>query len=972
MTNRTEAGAEKSFISTLLPWMIAGALAIVYLLTVNRWITLENLHTVARTTGQMWTSETYAPLFTLVTAPFHWVPEAWVPLALNLFSVVCAFFVLVLLARCVALLPHDRTEKQREKGRSGFDSLSSAWIPTVLAVLVFGLQLTFWENATTLSLGTFDLLLFAYAVRCLLEYRHDKRESWLFRAAVIYAAAATDSWLLVALLPFLLAAIIWIMGLTFFQLRFVSRLFLCFLIGFLLFLYLPLLHLRSDGFFWEPLRQALIYQLYPVKAIFRYIPHYVQFLLILTSILPIFVISIRWKASFGDTSNLGVTLATWVLHLAHLALFAVCLWAAFDTGFSLRDPAGRFSFLAQSRDAFLPLYFLSALSIGYLAGYFLLVFKPLIRRGRPITGLEKFLSKASTVGIYAVLILVPIGLLCKNVPAIRYNNGPMLQNYAAALTEKLPATGAVVLSDNPASLLLTQSWLARSGKAQDFLFLDTSSLKYLAYYRYQTRLNPAQWPQVFTNVTGGDALISDLQLARLVRDMAKQHPLYYLHPSFGYYFEVFYAVPHGIVNELRPYNTNMITPPPLTEAEFAENESFWNQHKADLATLPSVVSPPPPQQKRDLRKRWMEGMQIPFEKNVTATFLASMYSRALNTWGIAAQQMGHLESAGAHFEEAIQLAPDNIVASANLEFNKKLSKRERVPADNLTAFQERFGNVGDWNGLLNLDGLFDDPTGCLAQGIVFRKGHLDRQAAQNFIRSLTLAPDDLLARLWLARSYVVLRQPEKSLTLVDELRARSSSLEAAAIFPADLLQVELAANYVNESRDRVDQIVKATVSQKQPEPLLLDTAVQVASFYRDYPNALLALDKQLQLNPNNVASLVNKGFLEIQTTNFDSAIPPLTKAVSLEPTNSTAIFCRAVCYFELGKLDESQRDYEMLRKINPKGFAAYHGLAEIAVRKKDTNTAIRNFQLDIINAGPNSPEANWAADRLKRLTNSSP
>jgi tetratricopeptide (TPR) repeat protein len=971
MTNRTEAGAEKSFISTLLPWAIAGALAIVYLLTVNHWISFNNMHAVARTTGQTWTMETYAPLFVLVTAPFHWLPEAWVPLALNLFSVVCAFFVLVLLARCVVLLPHDRTEKQREKGRSAFASLSSAWVPPVLAVLICGLQLTFWEDATCLSLGMFDLLLFAYAVRCLLEYRGDKRESWLLRAAVIYAAVATDSWVIVALSPFFLGAIIWIMGVSFFQLRFVSRLFLCFVIGALLFFYLPLLHARSDGFFWEPLKRNLAVELYPVKVVFHYLEHYVQLYLVLTSILPILLISIRWKASFGDTSNLGVTLATWVLHLVHFAFLIICIWAAFDTGFGLRDPAGKYPFLAQNRDALLPLYFLAALSIGYFTAYFLLVFKPLIRRGRPVSELEKFLSRASSLFIYALLVLAPLGLLCKNLASIRSTNGPMLQNYAAALTENLPANG-VLLSDNPASLLLTRGWLARSGKQQNFLFLDTGSLRYLAYYRFQTRLHPEQWPQVFTNVTSGDAVIPELQLAKIVRDLSKQHPVYYLHPSFGYYFDVFYPVPHGVVNELRLYPTNAITPPPLSDADFAENEASWKQHAAELAALQPGIAPPPPQQKRTARERWLEVMQIPFEKNITATFLASTYSRALNTWGAAAQRAGHLEAAAAHFDQAVQLEPDNIVASANLEFNKKLLKGVRVSADNPAAFQQRFGNVGDWDSILNRNGLFDEPTGCLAQGIVFHRGHLDRQAAQNFLRSIALAPDGLLARLWLSRVYVVLNRPQESLALIDELKARSNLWLEDAIFPADILQVELAANYVGDSPEKVERLVKTTVSQKPPDPLLLDTTIQVASFYRDYTNALLALDKQLQVAPDNVTSLVNKGFLEIQITNYNAAIPALTQAISLEPTNTTAIFCRAVCYFETGRLDESQRDYELLRKINPKGYPAYHGLAEIALRKKDTNTAILNYRLDFTNAPPNSEEANYAVEHLKKLTNSPP
>jgi tetratricopeptide (TPR) repeat protein len=970
MTNRTEAGAEKSFISTLLPWIIAGALAIVYFLTVNHWISLKNMHVVARATGQTWTPEIFGPLFVIVTSPFHWLSEASVPFALNLFSVVCAFFVLVLLARCVVLLPQDRTEKQREKGRSALSSLSSAWLPPVLAVLVFGLQLTFWESATNLSLGTFDLLLFAYAVRCLLEYRVEKRESWLLRAAVIYAAAAADSWLFLALSPFFLGAIIWMMGLGFFQLRFVSRLFLCLLVGALLFLYLPLLHFRSDGFFWQPLKDALAAELYPVRFVFQYLEHYVQLFVVLTSLLPIILISIRWKSSFGDSSNLGVALATWILHLAHLALFVLCVWAAFDTGFSLRDPAGRYPFLSQNRDTFLPLYFLGALSVGYFAGYFLLVFKPLLRRGKHITSLEKFLSKLSTAAIYAMLVLAPIGLVFKNLPTIRYTNGPMLQNYAAALTEKLPANG-VLLSDTQAPLLLAHSWLARSGKQQNFLFLDTSALRSLAYYRFQTRLHPEQWPQVFTNVTDGNIAIPYLQLAKIVKDIAKEHPVYYLHPSFGYYFEVFYPVPHGLVREMHVFNTNMITPPPLSETVFAENEAFWKQHETDLAAILPGISPPSPVQKPGFRARWMTTMQIPYEKNVTALFLSPIYSRALNNWGVAAQQLGHPEAATSDFDLALKLAPENIVASANLDFNKKLRKGERLTADDPTAFEKRFGNAPDWNKILSY-GVVDEPTARISEGIFFQKATFARQATQSFLRSLALAPDSLLARLWLSRAYVVLRQSEKSLALVDELRAHSKSLAEAAIYPPDLLQVELAANYVDKSQAKVDRIVRTITSQKPPDPMLLDTAVQVATFYRDYTNALLALDQQLQVSPNNVTSLINKGFVEIQITNYTEAIPALSKAISLAPTNTTAIFCRAVCYFETGKLDESQRDYELLRQISPKSFPAYHGLAEIALRKKDTNAAILNFKLDLTNSPPNSPEANWAMDRLKKLTNSSP
>ena len=974
MTTRTEAGAEKSFVSTLLPWITAGSLAIVYLLTINHWISFKDVQAVARVTGQTWTPDVYAPLSVLVSSPFRWLPEAWIPLAMNLFSVVCAFFALVLLGRCVALLPHDRTQKQRERNHSRLALLSvpTAWIPPVLAVLACGLQLTFWENATTYSSGIFDLLLFAYAVRCLLEYRIDKRESWLLRAAVVYAAAATDTWILVGLFPFFLGAIIWIMGLSFFQLRFISRLFLSFLAGLLFYFYLPLLHLRSDGTFWAPLKQNLAAELFPVEFIFRYTPHHVQFLLALTSLLPIIIIGVRWKASYGETSELGVKLSTWAFHVAHAALFAICVWATFDTGFGLRDAEGRFPILAINRDRLLPFYFLGAISIGYFAGYFLLVFRPIIRRGRREIEGATLPRQASAAVVIAVLVLTPLGLLFKNVPAIRFSNGPMLQNFATMLTEKLPSNG-VILSDGAGPLLVSRFWLARSGKAVNYLFLDTQALRSLAYYRFQTRQHPNQWPQVFTNITRGDAVLGDVQLQKMLKTLAEKHPIYYLHPSFGYYFEAFYAVPHGLVNELRPYSTNdEINPPPLSEAEFAENESFWKQHDAELRALLPAMAPRPPEQNPPLRQRWMETMHIPFETNSVAVQLGSVYSRSLNAWGVAAQRLGRLEVAGAHFEEAEQFAPENVVASANADFNQKLRKGERADVDNPAAFQERFGNFNDWQQILNLDGPFDEPTGCLAQGIVFARGRLDREAAQNFLRSLSLAPQGLVARLWLARVYVVLQMPDKALALVNELRRRSNAFADAAINPADVFQVELAATYVGNDRGQTEHLVNTTISQNPPDPELLQTAVQVSSFYRDFPTTLLAINKQLEIAPNNATCLINKGFIYIQLTNYNEAIPPLTKAISLEPTNTTAIFCRAISYFESGKLNEAQHDYEVLQKFDPKGSQAYHGLAEVALRKQDTNTAIRYFQMDLTNAPANSPEAKYASDRLKDLKKPSP
>ena len=73
-------------------------------------------------------------------------------------------------------------------------------------------------------------------------------------------------------------------------------------------------------------------------------------------------------------------------------------------------------------------------------------------------------------------------------------------------------------------------------------------------------------------------------MALLIK-LSEKRPIYYLHPSFGYYFELFYPVPHGLAYEMKRYSTNYISPPPLTEAEIAGNETFWKSNEQAVNEL---------------------------------------------------------------------------------------------------------------------------------------------------------------------------------------------------------------------------------------------------------------------------------------------------------------------------------------------------------------------------------------------------
>lgn len=236
-----ETTSERSFVRTVLPWLVAAVMLIVYLITLDRVVTTQSIFPLARASGMDWQPVYISPLYWLVTLPIRWLPTGIQLVGLNFIGALCAALSLALLARSVALLPHDRTQLQREKlsNEDTFLRIRLAWVPVIVAVLVCGLQRTFWEQSIIFTGEMLDLLLFAYCVRCLLEYRVDERNVWLSRLAFVYGIGITNNFAMIAFFPAMLVALVWIKGMRFFRFDFIARMFLLGLAGLSLYLLLP-------------------------------------------------------------------------------------------------------------------------------------------------------------------------------------------------------------------------------------------------------------------------------------------------------------------------------------------------------------------------------------------------------------------------------------------------------------------------------------------------------------------------------------------------------------------------------------------------------------------------------------------------------------------------------------------------------------------------------------------------------------
>ncbi len=931
------------FVQRRLPWLIAAGALLVYGLTLPRWITFLGLGPLARAAGWDWHPALHAPLQFLLTYPIRWLPAGWQVAGLNLFAAVCGTLTLALLARSVALLPHDRTRDQRQTEQSDHALLSirTAWLPPLLAALVCGLQMTFWENAVVWTGEALDLLLFAYVIRCLLEFRIDSRDSWLTRLALVYGLAMTNNFSMIAFLPALGIALIWIKGLSVFTFRFCSRMALCVLAGLSLYLLLPILH-GSSGWLETGFGQLLRLNLgFQKNAIFGF-RRVVVLMLSFTSLMPVLFMGIKWPATFGDISAAGNALTNLMTHVIHGVFLLACLYVAFDPGYSPRKLGYPYPFL--------PFYYLGALSIGYFSAYFLLVFGNFrLKVWQRPSVLRKGLNWAVLSLVWAAAVAVPVGLAYQNLPQLRANQGRDLLQYANLTASSLPAQETVVLSDEPLLLYALSATLQQSGSRGNKILVETAALPSSIYHRYLARRYPGRWPQPSQSwkaTEPADAAALGQVLAKFEQSVG----VHYLQPSFGYHFERMYLQPRNLVYQLKSYEPNTLASPPLAEAELNANIQFWQRMKTqDLKPLLQSLKP-------------VKGKR---PENYNA-LVGNYYSRAVNYLGVELQKNGDLQRAGELFGLALEFNADNPSALINQEYNRKLPAHPEVlkRSEEVEKLLGRY--FGSWDLLLGRNGPVDEPAmrNDLAQILV--QGRNYRQAAQQLLRVSTLTPTNLDARIGVADMCNRAGLPDLALAYAAEARASQKRLHTAD--REALIQIEGWAHAYRNDLPAAERILREAQAKNPLDEAPYSTLAEIYLRLKRIPDAMGVLEQQLKTQPENSGALNNYARMKILNNEFGVAVKLLDHALSLDPKNSLILLNRAICNLKSGHIDDAQRDYQSLETTLPKvPYVVYYGLFEVAFQKKTPKAALKYGQLYLKTAPAGSPESKNVQERIKKV-----
>jgi len=578
---------------------------------------------------------------------------------------------------------------------------------------------------------------------------------------------------------------------------------------------------------------------------------------------------------------------------------------------------------------------------------------------------------------------LPLLLVRRNLTQITVTNGPWLRQFAGNLYTDLPAGKSVVLSEDPAELLLLRAELSGKPSEKEPLLLDAPSLSSAQYQEWTTRHFKSRWPV-------GSAGTSPGKVLELVCDLAAHEAVIYLHPSFGILFELLSDRPKGCISELAP-RTRQQSPldnhPPLrpegqrqgqgaevgdtpgfTREIAALNEQLWQQRWTEsLQTLAAHTKEEPkypPGFARGLRKR----LYLASQPNFTMSFVGAAYSRRLNDWAVRMQRLGRDPEAAVWFGRTLQLNPENLTARISLQFAERCrsgDKSRLKVASVQNEFSELFANYDSWREILKANGPVDEPSFLFRTGRVLLAGGNYRQAIAEFGRAEELAPDWPAPKLLLAQSYIELRDFSRALEVTDRSQASSPPQDGPGL--ARLLECRATALRGLGRTNEAAACIEVFLTQPRKHTEVLSVAAGLYSQTAQFEKEVALLEEMLNREPNRPDLLCRKGLAQMQLGRYDAAVATLTSALGIAPRNENARLLRAVACLGANQLEAARADYQELVGTVSNGRNALFGLGTVAWRKQDTNLAVRYYEQFLSNGVGQTRQDKLALERLKQM-----
>ena len=932
---------------TRLPWILGAIFFVIYILTLNRWVTLDSLAVLAPIVGwDFWGLRMNSPLFRLVTSPCQLLSPASSILFISVLNAVLASFSLVWLARAVMLLPQDRCTDQRVRNDDpdGLYVSKLSWIPPLLAVCSLGFMFAFWEDATGAFPAIINVFFLSYIVRNTLEYRLDGENFWIYRAAAVYSIALVNNWVMILLLPFWIGSLIWINGTN--LLRYstlIVRSFLCFLPGLLFFLYTPTIEYiegRSDLGFFNLLAMSLKQHASSVTSI----PPYILFIFSTFSIIPLILLSIKWDQSRSSGGNAGINTAMTRISVRLMNLFFFLYAGA--VAFELPVCP---SHLTPGFEG-LEFHYIAALVLGFATGYLLIVFhEPVTERRQKRFKVSDFMNLIRPVIFVFVLICGVAmlgGLIYKNYPQIQANNSNTLYDLGCNLLDDIQKIDkdkpVTLLSDDPTCIYLVRATMARKGVQDPYIFVDTRFLSYPWYHRRMAKFYPERWKNYFAEATE-IGYLDNSNISQWLMLYAKQEHTYYLHPSFGYFFEACKPTLSGLLTQLTPYQDDDVS---LWVFSPEEKEAALNYWKAEQTVLDKI--PRLPEEKL---------------KHGNIAFVAAFYSRMLNNYAVELAKANDRTDAIQFCEEALSLYPRNLAAYMNKHYYQ--TGLSTYDDEGQHRYDELFNNYNSsWETVSLFCGKPDLPRPLYEMGTLFSQNHQWRQAYQCFLRVQQYEPNQIQNMTALAYVDSMIGESDRALKLIREAKAywkqsgQSNSdtisldtQEAACLLSTGKTEEALAL--LNEARKNNPQ-----------DQRILNMLSRAYIENGNYQEALTLIDRILTSAPDNFDNLYRKAICLLGLDRANDALNILDNLLRKNPLNNSIISLRITALLKLKRFDEARAVYEGMLREDKDDVSAMIGLGKVAEEAGNPEEALKQYERALSNEYILPVQIGWIVDSM--------
>jgi len=272
-------------------------------------------------------------------------------------------------------------------------------------------------------------------------------------------------------------------------------------------------------------------------------------------------------------------------------------------------------------------------------------------------------------------------------------------------------------------------------------------------------------------------------------------------------------------------------------------------------------------------------------------------TQARSDLGAAFAATGNLEKAREQFQQALQLQPNNASALEGLgNVHLKLGENEEA--------------VSLLNRAAKADPSAYEPRARLAAAYIIQRRYANAVTECN--EALRLGGTDPEIYYHLAKAYGGLGREEearKALTRFSAMRAQSNNESGARREAAQLIE--------------------------QAKPLVEEGNLS---------GAIALLEKGYPLDPTNPQLLFRLAGLYFDTRQYESALRYAQAAISAAPSEWLYHYLLGLIQKSSGELASAHKSLETAVRLNPLAADAFNQLGDLAMRGKDFEEAIRNFE----------------------------